>query len=369
MMDVYQSLLNDESIRGERIAWNFRWALYLIVSILASVVYFYQGHLAGLFGLGIAMVPIVYNLILWPMIRQRRTYPWVRYISVTIDVTGILVYNLVDTLFTSPFTPATTATLLLYAPVIFLASLRLDRRLIVYATALSVISMNLLFAYAFPRFDPAVAARIVSADIPGQCYRTVYIILAGALTLFLPGTISRLLKKQRDLFRDFQESERQSMSDNLTGIANRRALEPWFGRNLAAADRAGTSLAVLYIDLDRFKPINDMWGHDAGDAVLKTVAERLKDAIREKDLVARVGGDEFLVALPIDETGAEHHVNAESLSRRIAESVSKPINIGERSVTVGLTTGMAIYPQDGGTMKRLIELADGRMLERKRALR
>jgi diguanylate cyclase (GGDEF)-like protein len=368
-MDVYQKLLDEESIRGERVAWIFRWILYGVVSGLAAVVFFYQGHRAGLYGMLLSAVPVVYNLVLWPMIRQRKTYPWVRYLSVTIDVMGLTFYNAVDTIFTTPFVPATTAALLLYAPVIFLASLRLDRRLIVYATALSVVTMNALFACAYPRFDPAIASRIVSADVPGQVYRTLYVVLAGLLMLFVPGTISRLLKNQRDVYENYLESERLSMSDNLTGIANRRALEPWFARNIASAAHSGSALAVAYVDLDRFKPINDEWGHDAGDAVLREVASRLKEAVRDKDLVARVGGDEFVVALTVDESETGRRSIAETLSARIVESVARPIAVGDAVVTVGVSAGVAVYPDDGASMKRLIELADGRMLERKRGAR
>ncbi len=368
-MDVYQTLLDGESIRGERVAWIFRWILYGVVSGLAAVVFFYQGHRAGLYGMLLSVVPVTYNLLLWPMIRKRRAYPWVRYLSVTIDVMGLTFYNAVDTVFTTPFVPATTAALLLYPSIIFLASLRLDRRLIVYATALSVVTMNALFACAYPRFDPEVASRIVSADIPGQVYRTLYVILSGSLMLFVPGTISRLLKNQRDVYENYRESERLSMSDNLTCLANRRALEPWFERNIAGAAHSGSSIAVVYFDLDRFKPINDKWGHDAGDTVLKAVALRLKDAVRDHDLVARIGGDEFLVALSVDEGEGDVRSIAESLAERIVESVVRPIDVGDAVVTVGASAGVAVYPDEGASMKRLIELADGRMLERKRGAR
>jgi diguanylate cyclase (GGDEF)-like protein len=358
-------LLDGESVRGERVAWIFRWILYGVVSCLAAVVFFYQGHLAGLFGMLLSIVPIAYNLLLMKSIRNRRTYFWVRYLSVTIDVLGLTFYNVVDTIFTSPFVPATTAALLLYPPIIFLASLRLDRKLIVYCTLLSVVSMNALFAIAYPRFDPAVAARIVSADIPGQIYRTLYVILCGILMLFVPGTISRLLKNQRDVYADYRETVLLSQSDNLTGLANRRALEPWFEKWIPVATHGGTHLAVVYADLDLFKPINDTFGHDAGDAVLREVARRLESTVRDGDLVARVGGDEFVVALSVIEGDRSYS----SIATRIVESLSKPVTLGDVSVSVSVSVGIAVFPDDGVSMKRLLELADGRMLESKRRAR
>lgn len=363
--DVYQTLLDAESVRGERVAWVFRWILYGVVACLAAVVYFYQGHLAGLFGMLLSIVPITYNLLLMKSIRNRRTYPWVRYLSVTIDVLGLTFYNAVDMVFTSPFVPATTAALLLYPSIVFLASLRLDRNLIVYCTALSVLSMNVLFAVAYPRFDPAVASRIVSADIPGQIYRTLYVILSGVLMLFVPGTISRLLKNQRDVYEDYRETVLLSQSDNLTGLANRRALEPWFEKWIPVATHGGTKLAIVYADLDLFKPINDTWGHEAGDAVLREIARRLESTVRDGDLVARVGGDEFVIALSVTEGDRSYS----SLSSRIVDSIVKPITIGDVSVSVSVSVGIAVFPDDGSSMKRLIELADGRMLESKRASR
>jgi diguanylate cyclase (GGDEF)-like protein len=368
-MDIYQALLDDESVRGERVAWLFRWVFYGIVACLAAVKYFIIGDLAGLFGLSIAAFAVVYNLSLWPMIKRRQTKTWIRYLSVTIDVIGLTLYNLVDAIYTSPFVPVTTATLLLYPSVIFLASLRLDRRLIVYATVLSVVTTDALFAWAYPGFEPAVVDRLVSATIPGQIYRTAYLSLAGFLMLFVPGTITRLLKTQRDVYEDYQETARLSVSDNLTGLSNRRGLEPWFEKWTGIAARSGAKLAVMYIDLDRFKPINDTWGHEAGDSVLKAVAIRLRDAVRDGDLVARVGGDEFIVALSIPDNAEGIAVIVDRLSGRIAESVAQPIELDHGLVSVGASVGVAIYPEDGKTMKELVELADGRMLKRKRDAR
>lgn len=364
-MDVYKQLLDEETVRGERVAWIFRWILYGVVGCLAAVVYFLQGHQAGLFGMLLSIVPIAYNLILFPLIRRKRTHPWIRYASVTIDVLGLTLYNLVDTLFTSPLVPVTTATLLLYPPVIFLASLRLDRRLIAYATALSLITMNALYAFAQSRFDPAIAAKIVSADALGQVYRSVYVILSGCLMLFIPGTIKRLLENQRDVYEDSRVNYELSRRDILTGIANRRALEQHLEQELAKAARYGTEVAVLYLDLDEFKPINDRFGHEGGDFVLRETVRRLVSAVRDRDLVSRVGGDEFVLVVPLAEAGD----NCDSLAERISASVRNPIALGDKEIRVGVSVGVAIFPADATTSGELIARADHRMLEKKKGAR
>jgi len=364
-MDVYKQLLDEETVRGERIAWIFRWILYGVVSGLAVVVYFLQRHEAGLFGILLSIVPVFYNLLLFPLIRRRRSYPWIRYASVTIDVMGLTLYNLVDTLFTSPLVPVTTATLLLYPTVIFLASLRLDRRLIVYATALSLLTMNALYVFAQTRFDPAIAAQIVSADALGQVYRSMYVILLGGLMLFIPETINRLLKNQRDVYEDSRVNYELSRCDILTGIANRRALEQHLEQELAKAARDGTEVAVLYLDLDGFKPINDRYGHEKGDLVLRETVRRLAETVRDRDLVSRVGGDEFVLVVSLAEAGDR----CRSLAKRIAASVRNPIALGDGEISVGVSVGIAIFPEDATTSGELIARADYRMLEKKKGAR
>jgi len=329
------------------------------------VVYFYQRHVAGLFAMLLSVVPIAYNLSLLPLIRQKRSHSWLRYLSVTIDVMGLTLYNTVDTVFTSAFVPATSATLILYPVILFLASLRLDRTLIIYGTALSVVTMNALFAFAYPRFDPEIVSRIVSADIPGQVYRTVYVVLCGILMLFVPGTIARLLKNQQDIYEDSKINYELARRDNLTGLANRRVLEQHLSQEIAYAGRDETKLALLYLDLDGFKPVNDTWGHDVGDLVLKETATRLLASVREHDLVVRVGGDEFVVVL----FRIDSDLVCRQLVERITENIELPYYIGEGKIMIGVSVGIAIFPDDALTSGELIEKADRAMLVGKKGKR
>lgn len=150
---------------------------------------------------------------------------------------------------------------------------------------------------------------------------------------------------------------RLATHDGLTGLPNRALAQDRLAQALARARRGRTGVAVLYLDLDLFKEVNDAWGHEAGDTVLQTVARRLMTCVRRSDTVARMGGDEFLIVLP--ETG-ERGV-AEAVSAKVVRSLSRPIPVGEGHCSVGVSIGLSLYPLDGGDAKGLIRVADAAM--------
>jgi len=157
----------------------------------------------------------------------------------------------------------------------------------------------------------------------------------------------RLVDRLRQSARD---SERQSLHDSLTGLPN-RAL---FMRELEAAVASGSPAAVLLLDLDRFKEVNDTLGHHNGDLLLQQVGTRLRGALRRGDLVARLGGDEFAVLLPDIEgaTGAVH------VGRGIVDLLEQPFSIGDMCVDVGASIGVAVAPRDGDDPDTLMRRAD-----------
>jgi diguanylate cyclase (GGDEF)-like protein len=120
------------------------------------------------------------------------------------------------------------------------------------------------------------------------------------------------------------------------------------------ADQQGCHFALLALDLDHFKPINDLHGHAAGDLVLKIIGQRLLGCVRDKDLVTRVGGDEFLILLAAP-SGPDV---VEEAMRRIRKAMLNPINIGDLQLEVGTSIGFACYPQDGKTLADLSRHAD-----------
>ena len=154
--------------------------------------------------------------------------------------------------------------------------------------------------------------------------------------------------------------EYQALHDALTGLPNRRLFHDHLNQALVQAKRHGDRmLAVMYLDLDRFKFINDTWGHDAGDKLLKEVAERLRRCVRESDTVARLGGDEFTILLP--------EVNGESDAGVVAEKVllamKEPVKLTTESLVITTSIGISVSPRDGTDAETLMKRADAAMYQ------
>ncbi|MBL8489892.1 MAG: GGDEF domain-containing protein [Rhodocyclaceae bacterium] len=164
--------------------------------------------------------------------------------------------------------------------------------------------------------------------------------------------------------RDRRQRKYLSEHDSLTGLPNRKHMEKRLGRMLERAERGGHGLAVLFVDLDGFKEVNDGHGHGIGDDVLRVVAKRMLACVRRHDLVARLGGDEFVVAMDLRERGA---VAVKRIGRQLADRIALPIRIGEHSHKVGASIGHAFFPQHGRTAAELLAQADSRMYQVKRA--
>jgi len=171
------------------------------------------------------------------------------------------------------------------------------------------------------------------------------------------GVISDITaKKQTE-----QELHRNAHYDVLTGLPNRLSLDQLLQQEINHSDRDGSELALLYIDLDRFKPINDSYGHLTGDVVLKTVAQRLGAVIRKADNIARYGGDEFIALL----SGITHRHTIEEIIARMQSELRKPIEVDGRQHVIGASIGIAIYPTDTEDATRLIIKADEAMYQAK----
>lgn len=170
----------------------------------------------------------------------------------------------------------------------------------------------------------------------------------------------RLLYKEIEQYSLTQES--LALHDALTGLPNRRLLSDRLSLSIAHARRNKNAMAVMYLDLDGFKQINDTLGHAAGDTLLRSVATRLVAAVRQEDTVARLGGDEFVITL----WELSHPDSVESLVSKVIHTVSQPYTIDDRTVCMTASVGIGIYPTHGEDAETLMKGADQALYEAKR---
>jgi len=158
-----------------------------------------------------------------------------------------------------------------------------------------------------------------------------------------------------------QRIQHLAYHDNLTGLPNRSLLQDRLARSIARAERSGRKVAVLFIDLDNFKNINDTLGHDVGDELLRQVSRRLTEGVRLEDTIARQGGDEFIVLLDSLEDGR----NASIVAQKILNSLRQPLVLGGTEQHVSGSVGIAVYPEDGRDAQTLMKNADTAMFHGK----
>jgi diguanylate cyclase (GGDEF)-like protein len=171
----------------------------------------------------------------------------------------------------------------------------------------------------------------------------------------------RLLHKAAS--NNARKLESMALNDPLTGLANRRLLSERLSMILAHAQRNKSAMAMVYLDLDGFKQINDTLGHSAGDTLLKLVAGRLAATVREEDTVARMGGDEFVIALwNVSDTD-----DAAKVTSKVVEAISQPYSIEGDTVNITTSAGVAIYPAHGRDADTLIKNADLALYEAKQS--
>jgi diguanylate cyclase (GGDEF)-like protein len=164
-----------------------------------------------------------------------------------------------------------------------------------------------------------------------------------------------------------EATERIALSartDMLTGLANRMHLNERLGAACSAAKRRDSALAILFIDLDDFKAVNDTLGHPTGDLLLQSVAGRLRELTREEDVVARTGGDEFVILLEDPDA-----VDAAAMAQRIVDGFREPLQVGDGTLSMNLSIGVACFPADGTEVETLLRNADTAMYQAKRCQR
>ena len=206
------------------------------------------------------------------------------------------------------------------------------------ATAI-VVAIGALAAMELVRDDRPAAAIVIVASVS-----------------FLGAAISNVLVRRASA------AQSRALRDPLTGLPNRALLDDRVEQALARSQRTGEPFALLVVDLDGFKTVNDVRGHEAGDVVLRAIARRFQSVLRSIDTVARVGGDEFVVL----SLGTASDEEAAALVGRLRTALRRPYRVSGSVVEIDASIGWAIYPQDAVTGDDLMELADGQMYATKR---
>lgn len=179
-------------------------------------------------------------------------------------------------------------------------------------------------------------------------------------------SVGRDITEQRQIEAELRESYRRlehiASHDPLTGLPNRFLFLDRLAQAIKAAQRTRTELAVLFVDLDGFKQINDSLGHQCGDEVLRQIADRIHGCIRAADTVCRLGGDEFVMLL-----GGAGRSGAEFVGLKLRQVIKEPFELGVECRSLDASIGTAIYPEDGNNGESLLNVADQSMYASKRA--
>jgi len=318
--------------------------------------------------LAIGLPCVVYaDACIWN-ISSRTFYYAVIAAGVVAPVVLVWRFNQKSALFASVMTAGTALAGLLMARAVYLGAS--DAGIIVLLAALYFVTAALYW-----RHHQRASAGVLTAIIGFVLWGAVFP-LGALLSVYAPnlkiesevwnipkylvavGMILTLLESQ------IQRSTYLAYHDELTGLPNRRLLDDRLERALAFANRAGQKVAVLQLDLDRFKEVNDTFGHRVGDLALQGVVARLAARIRNADTLARSGGDEFTVVSVVHD-----RASASVLVSHLEDALSAPMNIEGVPVQTGLSIGVALYPEDGSNADELHAAADKAMYIAKRAAR
>jgi diguanylate cyclase (GGDEF)-like protein len=185
----------------------------------------------------------------------------------------------------------------------------------------------------------------------------------GLLARSLNEMQATIVSTMHELNQSRQTLRHLSQHDSLTGLPNRALFDDRLGQAMLQAQSDQTRMALLFVDLDKFKTINDSYGHHIGDLVLKTAAARMVASVRQSDTVGRLGGDEFVILLPY----IEHAQDAFQVAQKIVDEIRHPFDAGERILDVSVSIGVAVYPGHGDSESALSRSADAAMYQAKQA--
>jgi two-component system, cell cycle response regulator len=336
-----------------RIRLAFATILLLIPAI--DTVFFTFEKKESLDGLSLAFATFLLSVIVYFVIAREYNVPWLSFVTTGLDVSLVSAALAMFLVLDRPHTAVNSKVVFEgYFLAIGATSLRYDKRVCITAGLLAFTEYLAIVAFAATHWDlnnPIYAPFPYGEfDWSNQISRLVIMVTASALSFWLVARSQRLLQL--------------ATSDPLTGLPNRSYVDDRFAVELSRARRYGTSLTIAVIDADRFKQLNDTYGHPAGDLVLRSIAATLRSSFRQSDTAGRYGGEEFVVILP--ETNLE---TAQRKLEAVRDSVANtPIELSSRGqkIQVTFSAGLASFPRDGDDAAELFALADDRMFQAKK---
>lgn len=297
------------------------------------------GGLQAMMAVGVFWIIFVFWAVwVW---RSRQSYEYRRLGGLILDITGTtLAFVLAEDL-SAFFYPV-------YQWIIVGHGLRYGKQAIVIASGLAVVGFGIaIMLTPYWQENMLVASGLIIGLV--------------ILPMYLFALIQKLHELNIQLQTELSRTYHAATHDQLTGISNRQFFRTRLDELIDESTKNGSSLAVMFIDLDEFKAINDELGHSAGDEVLQIVAERLRQNCREQDVISRFGGDEF--SLIITDTNADA---IDGTAKRILRSIREPIAINNQLYQLGGSIGISVFPYNGQTPDELTHNADVAMYHAKR---
>ena len=342
---------------GERLTARVRVVVValLLITPIYKIVY-YPDNPVYLWGLIITAVAMMFAVAILFYLRWRPYRAWVGFASTLLD-TGFVTAALALFVFVgSPLIASNSkVTFDIYFLAIVAMSLRQDQRICLVVGTLTVLQYLGLIEFITHAYD--INAPEIQNPSTGtysgvdQFTRLVFLAAAVVISYAIVGRSQRLLYR--------------SVRDPMTGLFNRGYFDTLLDFEIERARRYGRKFALVIVDADHFKRINDTHGHPTGDAVLRALARALRLGVRQSDVVVRFGGEEFVMLLH-ETGGVPAHDKAEQLRQAVSKLILKPAGLGH-SIKLTVSVGVAYYPDDGSTARTLLTTADQRLLRAKQA--
>jgi len=350
-------VLANAGLAGELLVAKVRLLLATVLLLIPVInsLFFTVERKEGLVGISLASGTFLLSLAVYALISREYNPSWLSFATSSFDVTLISAALSIFLLVNQPHTAVNSKVVFEgYFLAIASTSLRYDKRVCITAGCLAFNEYLAIVYIAATHWD---LNNSIYSPYPyglfswsAQISRLIMMATASALSFALVARSQKLL--------------RLATSDPLTGLFNRGYVDDRFAIELSRAQRHGRQLTLAVIDVDRFKALNDTYGHTAGDLVLQRMGAILRESFRQSDTVGRYGGEEFVVILPETDVAA-----AQQKLEYVRELVAAtPISLNARGETVKVTisAGLAGMPEDGNDAAELFALADGRLFQAKR---